>query len=375
MIKHRHAVDTMLKRTNGIYLRDNTGKASSMYNTFCRQGSTADQKNLEISRDQIIGQTAALYMIYSYVDESAAPGPGEKQKIKTMKQNINGLFSTLKAMFEKHETPFHYPLYNENENRPLGNFPNCWTFKIPLNIAFDHVLGNGSGGSGEDVSLSTLYSIIDRLAGPSAKAGFSGSKGDLFKKDGLFKGISISYFNWNLVMYWLLIAGTQDRSWAEVAIAFIMTFIRSGFKHLNLAALYCYLLKKWNFIEDTGGKIPGVIERDILEKFLNENKKILSHEWYLFPDTIIPCRLSESDPRWGSYWPVQPDTTWWWKYDSICQNKEKNLGYGKYPDDWCTPPPEASKTVDDIKEASKTNKIAIDCGLSLLFRNLLYNFA
>lgn len=362
-----NAVNDMLKRTKGIYLRDNTKHASDLYESF--QGNLNKKKDLEISRDQIIGLTAALYMIYRYMDESAAPIPEDKQKIKSLKENIFTLISNLESMFKQHEQPFYYPLFNELENRELGNHANCWTFKPPLELAFDRVLRGAETGTNDEegISLTKLISYIEQLepAGDSIdiswleeQAGGALNSSDISKvigdparKKDFLKAFSIPYFNWNLVMYFLLIAGSESKAWANVAFSFIDTFILLGFKHMNLAAVYCYLAKLWN--------IEGL--------FLDKNKEILSHDIYLFPDGIVPCQLAGKDCQWGSFWPAPNKPVWWWNFDSVCQDPADN-------DNWCTPPPCTKKTIDDIKEASKGGVIDVDCGLSLLFRNLLYSF-
>lgn len=362
MVNFVNAIETMLGRTNGIYLRDNTAKAGSLYNSFRQQGNLAAEKDLEISRDQIIGLTAALYMIYCYVDESAAPDPADKQKISSLKQIIGQVFSNLENMFKEHESPFNYLLYNELEDRELGNYPNCWAFKPALKLAFDRVRrGTGAGvcarvgdvGDEKEITLDKLISYIGHLGATRDSAAISRVEG---KAVGLLKGLSIPYFNWNLVMYFLLIAGLESKTWAKVAVAFIDAFVLLGFKHMNLAAVYCCLVSKWN--------LKGLF----LKRNKTKNQFILAHDWYLFPDAIVPCSLAAGDPQWGSRWPAPVNATWWWKFDSICQDPSDDN------DQWCTPPPAAARTNDDIREAGKKGDVEIDCGLSLLFRNLLYNF-
>ncbi|HLP48162.1 MAG TPA: hypothetical protein VK469_19620 [Candidatus Kapabacteria bacterium] len=358
------AIETMLSRTNGIYLRDNTKKASDMYKSLQDDKFIQDQKNLEISRDQIIGLTAALYMIYCYVDESAAPKPSDKKNILSLKKRITKLFTNLQGMFKRHESLFNYPLYNELKNRELGNYPDCWTFKPPLQLAFNRVQGAGTGaGQEEEINLANLISHImkmgtlaDRVWETSQSVDGISALGNSVNKSNILK---VPYFNWNLVMYFLLIAGLENKKWAKVAVSFIDTFISLGYKHMNLSAVYCCLVKKWQ-----------------LNASLEENGAILSHDTYLFPDTIIPCSLAEPDQAkpdrgptiWGSYWPSPTNPPWWWRFDSVCQDPPD------VNENWCTPPPPPQKTLDDIKEESKNQVIEIDCGLTLLFRHLLYNF-
>ncbi|MDQ1353770.1 MAG: hypothetical protein QG657_4077, partial [Acidobacteriota bacterium] len=116
--------------------------------------------------------------------------------------------------------------------------------------------------------------------------------------------------------------------------------------------VYCYLVSLW----------------DCSGNSLDKNREILSHDIYLFPNTIIPCQLAENNPQWGSFWPAPNNPTWWWQFDSVCQDPADDN------DKWCTPPPSSTLTIDNIREESKKGDVAIDCGLSLLFRNLLFNF-
>ncbi len=201
----------------------------------------------------------------------------------------------------------------------------------------------------EEISLAKLIFYIGHLGTTGDPGAFSQLEGQAVD---LLKGISIPYFNWNLVMYFLLIAGLESKAWAKVAVSFVDTFILPGFKHMNFAAVYCCLVSKWN--------LTGLS--------LKKNKFILGHDWYLFPDTIVPCSLSAGDPQWGSHWPAPVNPPWWWKFDSICQDPPDDN------DNWCTPPPPTTQTVDAIREASKKQDVEIDCGLLLLFRNLLFNF-
>lgn len=351
-VKFVDAINTMLNRTNGVYLRDNTAKAGNLYESFRRQGNLTAEKDLEISRDQVIGLTTALYMIYRFMDESTAPNPDDKQKISSLKKVINTLCFNLEGMFERHRRRLYYPLFNEVENRELGNYANCWAFKPPLELAFNRVLRGkvSSTENEEEITLATLFSYIEQLGMNRAlNDDAAGIDGDI---ELLSKKFSIPYFNWNLVMYFLLIAGSEKKNWARVAFSFIDRFIRLGFKHMNFAAVYCYLASLW----DGNGNS------------LDKNREILSHDIYLFPNTIIPCQLAENNPRWGSFWPAPNNPTWWWKFDSVCQDPADDN------DKWCTPPPSTALTIDNIREESKKGDVAIDCGLSLLFRNLLYNF-
>lgn len=328
----------MLEKTNGIFLRDNT---KDTYIKYFDKHITS----LEASKDQMIGLVTALFMIYYYLDND---------KDYQLKQKIKKLFSYLNNYFNK----YFYILYNPNEKRLYNS---AWYLQLHyygFKYAFDYVLGKN-----RSININAERLNLEL-------SGFSKFKILLIKKDIITKKFKIfgfispwktpilkklqmftpNEYDINLKFFEYIIVSTVSKEEALKILKVLENKEVRGLKHLNLAALYLYIIRKWG--------IKGNYE--------NYYKKVLKRDIYYFPQNIPPNSL-----KIGSYWINTKSEYLFDPMNHQCVDRTFSLEFAQ---EWDISPPPTNKNLEFLLQESYKRKINIFNGLFLLTRYNLYSY-
>lgn len=256
----------MLEETEGIYLRDNSFECIEQY----KNGKT----HLEASKDQIIGLVTGLFMIYYYIDD------------KIIKKSIKEIITPLSRNLETRG----YMLYNEKEHRFYDSAFYAILHYYGLSKAFAYINDNCL----QEYTL--VQYTLSRITLELLKYKRRLIDKELYIEDiNLFNIPELKNKRWykqllqsdefgvNLNFYELLIAATIDKKEAKKIIKVLEHIEVRKLKHLNLAALYFYCIKKWN--------IKG--------KYKEFYKKVLERDDFWYNPQILPNSL-----KYGCIWPA-----------------------------------------------------------------------
>ena len=325
------AVNTMLGRTGGIWLRDTSLEAYYSY----KQGKV----ELEASKDQINGLVSAMFMIHYFVNN------------KQVKIEIEKIANKLNLSLLKHT----YTLYNEKEKR---------YYKSAYQV-FQHYYG---------VSRALNFILIDRSITPKVMAetpiqtGFRKVICEIikFKRRQMQNDIKVFDTNINEVKYlkdrgWykfivaeaqtkeeyainlyfmeLLVGGTLSRGSASDIMRMLEDDEVKKLKHLNLASLYIYLGRFWKMQGKSFWYYSTVLKQD--------------KTWY-------PKNCPPNDYAYNGWRPDTENHNFHTNYQLFF-----SAGYGTTQ--------KSVITFDSLIKASDKKIIKIDNGLLYMVRKLLTN--
>lgn len=321
----------MLNSTKGIFLRDNNKLTVDIYN------KKQDDK-LEASKDQILGLVCGLFFVYYYAQEDPI-----------VSNNIKSIFKDLNDSLEKH----FYMLYNENEKRYYDSAYYLIVHYYGISKAINYVLGKEEGEHLRDF-ICKIFSKISfefleykrRLIDKDIHIGkISIFDIPILKDEEWYKEmLANDEFSVNLNFYEFAIGSTISQSEALRIMDVLDNEEVMKLKHLNLAALYIYIINKYK------------IEARNKDFYL----KVLTRDDYFYLDNIPPNSLG----KFG--WGRELD-------DTVNGNIQRNFTLD-FEDSWNNNSLKTDKTLNDLLIESNKSQIEIDCGIPLLERKMLKNY-
>lgn len=328
-------IEVMLLKTNGIFLRCN---ADYYINGHNHEGYTAG----EASKDQMVGMTAALTMIFCNIEDR-----GIKMRIKAIINHFN-------SILVKH----WWCLYIDSQKRYYNSAVTCFQHYYGLSKAFDLILGVCRPRNILMDIFGTLYALTLPL-GLLAKADLSAKTGFvqnpiiqwLIKKfpkfmDGL---LDPAEYGVGLYFYEMLMAGMSSKKKAQDIVKILDTVNVKRLKHYSLSSLRQFLVRKW------------LLKNDILSDVYHN--MVVLHDEYIFPEKIIPNAEAN-----GCFFPINPGGGWW-PIDSVCQFfPDRNFDL-TFRNDWIQSPPEPTKETEQIADGKY-----VDPGVCYLSRRFMITY-
>jgi hypothetical protein len=317
----------MLQDTGWIFLRDNSIKSVSDY----KGGNT----RLEASKDQILGLMAGILMIYYYVND----------------QYCKDIINTICSTFYPKLVEYGYMLYNEKAKRFYNSAYYPIIHYAGIEAAFDYILVGDVSYRLEDPIYQASYNISFKLLiyrrGIIEKDIRIGDINilqieELKDEDWYKELLQADEFAVNLAFYEFLIMSTVDKTLAKKILKILEHKEVMKLRHLNLAALYLYILRKWG------------IDGNQVDYY----KKVLTRDNFLYSYPITPNSF-----RWGSSW----------YEDTVNGFIIRPCGLN-FPDTWGQPSGYTDKTMADLEAESRYKKIDIDTGVMFMMRRLLGGF-
>ncbi|HBE01506.1 MAG TPA: hypothetical protein DC049_03390 [Spirochaetia bacterium] len=306
----------MLIENDHMFLQDNSPDFINKW-----KENNSEYKYYEASKDQILGMTTALFMIYYYVDDS---------EIRSLIKSILG--HELKNLNYDHITEY---LFSRIKGRRYKTSDaDLGLHSYGLNAAFKYITGENLCHL---TSAATMRTIIFDMHLREPQKWLQIYKGTLF-------GLNLDFFE-------LLINVTISRHEANDFINAMNNVQIKSMKHLNLAALYVYACN-----------IYGINGSELWYY-----KKVLTHDNHWYPDQIT-INIDNNKIGWDCRIPgnALPCTDWGtFRYDINFQDID-------FPYDWDMPPPKnVNKNINDLWNKSYSGIVDIDCGIPYLARRVL----
>lgn len=318
-----NGIQSMLKKTSGVFLRDNSEAAIKDY---------VENKNLglEISKDQAIGLVCGLYFLYRNMSHVI------------LKEPIREVILKLYEILLKHQ----WFLYNENEKRIYKSANYCQVHHMGFDDAFDATLGffrkrnimefilylTQFGKTMTKINLEWMLDVKNMKCWWQNITWLKKFPWYNYFRAGLFD------FNINLVFFEGLIVGSESIMGAKWLIKILDEDKVKDMYHANLAVLYIYLCRKWNI---DGKSMPFYLE-------VNEKRNEA-----LYPEGVLPNELCI-----GSPWVVDQGDLW---NHQIWEVKDWNMRFK----------PAKIGSMKELKSASKGRKVVVGNGLVYCAREFL----
>lgn len=277
--KYVKYIKDFLYRSKGVLLRDFNDETLKSY----QNGNT----KLEASKDQLLGIITSLFMIYYYNDNDPFLRLDIYEIIMILKTQMGDYFLLFNNKTGKfydsawYGVVHYYGLNSAVQYICTDKYKTSTTKSLFKTILFESLrrkiemieLGKKTyyEAISEEVDISSLNikKEIDQLekeVGVSLK--------DIFKKD---------EFSINLQFYEMLIVGTIGKNEAKDMIKLLEFESVMKLKHLNLASLYIYFIKKWglSYNKNVMGFYKEVITRDnyLYHSKICPNSKKIGSDW------------------------------------------------------------------------------------------------
>jgi hypothetical protein len=326
---HVGAIERMLDRTGGVYLRD-------CLDSYIAQWQ-AGYLGAEASKDQILGMVTGLYAIWLGCYDA-----GIRMRITRLLRDLN-----------RHLAKHWGCLYNEKSKRWYHSSGQCFIHYHGISAAMNAVLG---WWRERNVLVDALGFIIGKLMQPVLKM-----KADMIAKTGFMQWWWIKIlaakipalfdpaeYGLNLLFYEHYCYGMSSAVKARKVLQLLADENVMRLKQFNLGALFLGLTNAYKTMIGCRAWLYYAV--------------LSAYDDVMFPDAILPneCGID-------CKFPINAGGGWW-QLDTVCQCMQDRSMTLQFPPEWGALPPRTGKTRDDIPAG-----MHVDAGLTYLMRRYLRN--
>lgn len=331
------SLDYMLKQTGGVYLRNCTDN--------CINEWKGGRFELEASKDQIVGLSAAMVTMYALVED------------KDIKNRLRRHADKLHTLLESNA----YSMWSYKHHRPYKSDHSVWKCYSGVNTAMRYIRGHKSGCGKNLTPLENSHLDFDLWVYRNKRDMWLKKLkiGDhliqdwpilkdqkWWQKEVVGNTYSRLEFGLNLMVFDMYICSLVDKKAAEKINNVLAEDSCKQLRHLFGAAVYVMNLNRYSLKDKNGAKAYYTA--------------LLKRDDYWYPSNITPN--SEG---------IVAKTHIW---HTTTQGQPINYHNGPYtnilPEGWATDRT-CTTSQKDLVKASATKKIGIDVGLPYLVRYLM----